>query len=165
MFHPAHHTRHSPKPGLAIALAVALMLLHVAAPNPAVAQTYTKKDNLALEGYDAVAYFTDNAAVKGSADFQSDWNGATWQFTSAEHKAAFDAGPEAYAPQYGGYCAWAAARNKLAPGDPEYWTIVDDKLYVNYNMSIQRKWAKDIPGFIEQADAKWPELKSKAENK
>ena len=163
MSYPAHHARRNPKPGLAIILVAALMLLHLATPTPATAQTYTKKDNLALQGYDTVAYFSEDAAIEGTAAFQSDWNGATWQFASAENKAAFDANPQAYAPQYGGYCAWAAARNKLAPGDPEYWTVVDDKLYVNYNMSIQRKWEKDIPGFIEKADAKWPTLKEKAD--
>ena len=114
--------------------------------------------NLALDGYDPVAYFEEGAPVAGSADHRHEWNGATWQFASAANRDAFVADPMAYAPQYGGYCAWAVAEGKEAAGDPQHWRIVDGKLYVNYNADVQTRWEADIPGFIEKADQNWPTL-------
>ena len=108
---------------------------------------------LALGGYDAVGYFESNDAIRGDSH---EWNGATWHFASAANRDTFAANPEAYAPQYDGYCAWAAARSYKANGDPEVWDIVDGKLYLNFNSRIQRRWEQDIPGFIAQADAVWP---------
>ncbi len=113
---------------------------------------------LAIGGYDAVAYFQSNDAIRGDSRYQFDWNGATWHFTSAANRDAFAADPEAYAPQYDGYCAWAAARSYKANGDPEVWDIVDGKLYLNFNNRIQRRWQRDIPGFIARADAAWPSV-------
>jgi len=112
----------------------------------------------ALQGYDPVAYFTDGAPVKGSKDFTTEYKGATFQFASAANRDAFLADPTAYAPQYGGYCAWAMADGKYAKGDAKHWKIVDGKLYLNYNASISKKWNADIPGFIEKADAEWSDL-------
>ncbi len=114
--------------------------------------------NLALEGYDTVAYFTDGKPVKGEKDITLEYKGATWRFASREHLEAFRQDPDAYAPRYGGYCAWAVAQNKEAPGDPRYWKIVDGKLYLNYNRDVQETWEKNIPGFIEDADRNWPGL-------
>ncbi|GAB4124964.1 MAG: YHS domain-containing (seleno)protein [Rhodothalassiaceae bacterium] len=114
--------------------------------------------DLALDGYDAVAYFTDGEAVKGSKEFSLEYLGATWRFASAAHRDAFRADPQAYAPQYGGYCAWAMAEGKYAPSDPHRWRIVDGKLYLNYDKKIQERWERDIPGFIARADANWSEL-------
>ena len=88
--------------------------------------------------------------------YASRWNGADWRFASAANKAAFDADPEAYAPQYGGYCAWAVSQGYTASIDPQQWRIVDGKLYLNYDESVQTKWLADIPGFIAKADANWP---------
>lgn len=113
---------------------------------------------LALDGYDPVAYFNEGAPAEGSSEHRYEWNGAIWQFTSAANRDAFAADPVAYAPQYGGYCAWAVAENKEAAGNPQHWRIVDGKLYVNYNADVQTRWEKDIPGFIEKADQHWPEL-------
>ena len=114
--------------------------------------------NIALQGYDPVAYFTEGKPVKGSGEFTADYMGATFQFASAENRDAFLADPVMYAPQYGGYCAWAMADGKYAKGDANHWKIVDGKLYLNYNTSIQKKWNADIPGFIEKADTHWHEL-------
>lgn len=130
-------------------------------PDPARAEAdpiYTSpSDNVALGGYDPVAYFTDGKPIPGSPDHELAWRGATWRFASAEHREAFRDSPEAYAPQYGGYCAWAvAAKNQLYSGDPQYWRIVDGKLYVNYDQGVQTAWTKDIPGFIRQSEANWP---------
>lgn len=114
--------------------------------------------SLALDGHDPVAYFEEGAPVEGSSDYRHEWNGATWQFASADNRDAFVANPTAYAPQYGGYCAWAVAEGYEAAGDPRYWRIVDGKLYVNYNAEVQTRWEVDIPGFIDKADQNWPTL-------
>lgn len=112
----------------------------------------------AVDGYDPVAYFTEGKPVEGSDEYTYDYNGAEWKFSSQSNLDAFKADPNAYAPQYGGYCAWAMAKGRFASGDPDNWTIVDGKLYLNYSDSVQRKWEKDIPGFIEKADAQWPQI-------
>ncbi len=113
-------------------------------------------DGLAIRGADPVAYFTESKAVKGVADYETTWNGSTWRFSSAENLAAFEADPEAYAPQYGGYCAWAVKEGYLASVDPEAWRIVDGKLYLNYSAGVQRQWQGDIAGNIVQGDQNWP---------
>ena len=109
----------------------------------------------ALQGYDPVAYFTSGAPVKGDDAFTADYMGAKFKFASAVNRDAFIEAPEKYAPQYGGYCAWAMADGKHAKGDARYWKIVDGKLYLNYNKSIQKKWDSDVPAFIDRADTAW----------
>lgn len=113
---------------------------------------------VAIEGYDPVAYFDDGMPVEGSKEWTAEWNGATWRFASAEHRDAFLADPEAYAPQYGGYCAWAVSQGSTAGIDPDAWTVRDGKLYLNYNKSVQEKWLADAEAAIERADANWPGL-------
>ncbi len=114
--------------------------------------------NTALDGYDAVAYFTQGKPVEGSADFRFDYQGATFEFSTRENLELFRAQPEKYAPQYGGYCAWAVSEGYTAKGDPAHWRIVDGRLYLNYNASVQNTWEQDIPGHIERADANWPAI-------
>jgi len=134
-------------------LAVLSMVAAASAKDP----VYTGRlSNDALDGYDAVAYFTEGAPVKGDNQYTHDYNGARWKFSSAENRDAFAADPEQYAPQYGGYCAWALSEGYTARGNPKNWRIVDGKLYVNYNKTIQDRWEKDIPGHIEKADGNWP---------
>ena len=117
-------------------------------------------DGYAIEGYDPVAYFTEERPVEGQSEFEAEWNGATWRFASAENRERFVEDPEAYAPAYGGFCAWAVAeRGELYSVDPHAWKIVDGTLYLNFNQDIQRRWERDIPGFIRAADAKWPDLR------
>ncbi len=111
---------------------------------------------VALGGYDPVAYFRQGQPVEGRAEFSLEWQGAEWRFASGENRAFFARDPEAYAPQYGGYCAWAVAENYTAHGDPQHWNIVDGRLYLNFNARIQRRWERDIPGYISSADANWP---------
>lgn len=114
--------------------------------------------NLAVDGYDAVAYQTDHKAVKGSSDYRTEWRGAKWQFANAEHLKTFKADPARYAPQYGGYCAYAVADNRLVDIDPEAFTVLDGKLYLNYSKDIQKKWTADRANYIEKADKNWPGL-------
>lgn len=116
------------------------------------------RDGLAIGGTDPVAYFTEDRPVTGSPEYRLEWHGATWQFASAEHRDRFEADPEAYAPQYGGWCAWAAAHGDAASTVPEAWKIVDDKLYLNYSRFFQWRWERDISGYIEAADARWPDI-------
>jgi YHS domain-containing protein len=116
---------------------------------------------VAIKGYDPVAYFTDAKPVKGESDFSFDWNGATWRFASAAHRDAFKAAPEKYAPQFGGYCAWAVSQGYTAGIDPAAWKIVNGKLYLNYSLEVQKKWEGDAPGFIAKADVQWPKLLKK----
>ena len=110
----------------------------------------------AIQGYDPVAYFTEGEPVKGSAQYRYRWNGATWHFASAEHRDRFRADPQSFAPQYGGYCAYAVAHGATAPTDTDAWSIVDGKLYLNYSLAVREKWRKDIPGFVKRADRNWP---------
>ena len=138
----------------------ALMLLFVSSFSYASDEVYTGFfNNKALSGYDSVAYFTENAPVKGLAEFKTEYKEADWYFSSQENLQAFIANPEKYAPQYGGYCAWAISeKNDFAPGDPEQWSLVDGKLYLNYNEDIKNKWESDRTQHITQANQNWPSL-------
>ncbi|WP_237487070.1 YHS domain-containing (seleno)protein [Vibrio hippocampi] len=112
----------------------------------------------AIKGYDPVAYFTQSKPVKGDSDYQYQWNGANWRFSSEQNLQAFKAEPEKYAPQYGGYCAWAVSQGYTAKIDPDAWSIENGKLYLNYNRSVQKKWLQDPQGNIAKADQHWPRL-------
>ncbi|MBK9163639.1 MAG: YHS domain-containing protein [Acidobacteria bacterium] len=118
-------------------------------------------DGLALEGYDAVAYFVVGSAAKGDPRFKHVWNGVTWYFSSEENMKTFQAEPERYAPQYGGYCSYAVSEGYTADGDPEAWKIVDGKLYLNYNMDVKATWEKKQSERIENANKNWEAFKTK----
>lgn len=111
---------------------------------------------LAVGGYDPVAYFQSKRPVKGKSRYSLRHRGASWRFSSQANLDKFRANPGAYAPKYGGYCAWAIAQGYTAKGDPMFWRIKDGKLYLNYDAEIQARWEKDIPGFIRKADGNWP---------
>jgi YHS domain-containing protein len=142
----------------------ALLGLLLLAPVAAVAQSasaiFTDR-GLAMRGYDPVAYFTEGRPTRGQAAFTHQWNGATWRFATAAHRDMFAADPAKYAPQYGGFCAWAVSEGYHAPVDPNAWKIVDGKLYLNYDRRIQRQWEADVPGRIARGDANWPAVAAK----
>ena len=115
----------------------------------------------ALKGYDAVAYFAVNNAVKGDAKYAYVWNGAKWLFSSEENMNKFKADPEAYAPQFGGYCAYAVSEGYTADADPEAWKVVDGKLYLNYNLDVQKTWEKNEAERIENGKKNWQQFKTK----
>ncbi len=119
-------------------------------------------DGIAIDGTDPVAYFTQNEPVSGDPAITYDWMGATWRFTSVENRDTFAADPAAYAPQYGGYCAWAVSEGYTASTVPDAWRIVDGKLYLNFSRRIQRRWQRDIPGNIARGDANWPSVLQEA---
>ena len=114
----------------------------------------------AIDGYDPVAYFNEGRPVEGKGEFAHGWMGATWYFASADNRDLFAADPDQYAPQYGGYCAWAVSQGYTAKIDPEAWKIVDDKLYLNYSKEVQAQWSQDIPGNIAKGDANWPKIRA-----
>lgn len=139
------------------AFAVTASLVSATAASARGAEVYTGTfSSLAVGGYDAVAYFKAGRPVQGTAQFETKYKGATWRFASKENLDAFVANPAAFAPQYGGYCAWAVSQGYTASGDPNFWKIVNGKLYLNYDKSVQTTWEKDIPGFIAKADKNWP---------
>ena len=114
-----------------------------------------KTESGAIRGYDPVAYFTEERPVEGSAEFNYEHNGATWHFASQKNKELFENNPENYSPQYGGYCAYGMANGFVVSSDPNAFTLVDGKLYLNYSLSVRKTWLKDIPGYIKQADENW----------
>lgn len=113
----------------------------------------------AIKGYDAVAYFTQNKAVKGNKQFAVTYKGATWYFSTNENKELFRKNPAKYEPQYGGYCAFGCSRGYKAKTEGEAFTIVNGKLYLNYNLDVRDTWNKDQSGYIKKADANWPKVK------
>jgi YHS domain-containing protein len=147
------------KPMLIALALIAGPVTFVAPIANAEAPIYTGRfSNTALQGYDPVAYFTEGAPTKGDDAFTTDYMGAEFQFASAANRDLFLEDPDKYAPQYGGYCAWAVAQGKHAKGNAKNWTIVDGKLYLNYNASIEKKWNADQANFITEGDKKWPGL-------
>ena len=137
---------------LVFAIAVAAAAANLADP--------VDKDGkgVAVRGYDVVAYFTQSKPVKGSPAFSHSWMGATWWFASAEDRDQFASQPEKFAPQYGGYCAYGVSRNHTVGIDPEAWSIVEGKLFLNYSKDVQKSWKEDVPGNIMKADSNWPAL-------
>jgi len=141
-------------------IAFALVPLTLLLAGPAAADKVYTSWGTAIDGYDPVAYFTAGRPVEGDSDYSYDWNGATWKFSSAENRDLFIANPEKYAPQYGGYCAWAVSQGYTASTDPDAWKIVDDKLYLNYSRSVQSRWEMNIPKNIADGDSNWPEIEA-----
>ncbi len=111
---------------------------------------------IAINGTDPVGYFSDGKPVPGSAQNKLMWKGAEWQFANAENAMAFEAEPERFAPEFGGYCAYAASLGYLAPTIPEAWTIHEDRLFLNASLRARELWSQDIPGNIVAGRKNWP---------
>ena len=143
-----------------IAIAIAIVAAVVAGPANAASdpapQVSVDANGVAIRGYDPVAYFTIGRPTRGSPEHQLQWHGATWRFASATSLQAFQADPERYAPQFGGYCAWAVSQHYLAPGDPDQWKIVGGKLYLNFNARAKELWEADQVAAIKRGEANWP---------
>jgi hypothetical protein len=132
--------------------------LAVGLPTASVAGEFFEKEGAAIRGYDPVAYFVEHRAVKGSPTITIDYKGSRFQFTSVANRDRFREHPEQFAPQYGGYCAFGAAQGYKATTDPNAFTIVEQKLYLNYSVDVQAKWRRDPAGYIKKADQNWPEV-------
>jgi len=124
---------------------------------------YYQEKGIAIKGYDPVAYFTEKKAMAGDMSIIFEWAGIQWRFISKENMELFKKNPEKYAPQYGGYCAYGVSENHKSPTDPNAWTIVGDKLYLNYNSKVKELWSKDIPGRIQKADTSWKILEKESD--
>ncbi|GAU85738.1 YHS domain-containing (seleno)protein [Bosea sp. BIWAKO-01] len=130
----------------------------VRAEMPRPVNTLGSPDGVAIRGYDPVAYFRDGGPKLGKPEFSVGLHGATWRFASAAHKALFEADPARYLPAYGGFCAYGTSRGYLVKIEPEAWSIVDGKLYLNYDRAVRKTWLGDPAGFIAKADRHWPRL-------
>lgn len=119
------------------------------------------KNNKAIDGYDPVAFFTENKPLKGVDSIEIVWNNATWLFSSIKNMEAFKKDPEKYAPQYGGYCAYGCSNGAghKSPTQIETWSIIKGKLYFNYNAKVKELWQKNVDSFINKADSNWVSLK------
>jgi len=126
--------------------------------NAQTANEHNLTNGLALQGYDPVAYFENSKAIQGKEVFSVEYNGARYQFSSESHKARFLKNPSQYEPQYGGYCAFGMSNGYKAPIQPEAFTIVNNKLYLNYNLKVKEQWLKEQTNRIEKADVNWKKL-------
>ncbi|WP_439495022.1 YHS domain-containing (seleno)protein [Bosea sp. (in: a-proteobacteria)] len=138
--------------------AAALAAPTVRADMPRPVNTLGSPDRLAIRGYDPVAYFRDGGPRLGKPEFAVSHGGATWRFASAEHKALFEADPQRYLPAYGGFCAYGTSRGYLVKIEPEAWSIIDGKLYLNYDLGVRKTWLAKTQAYITRADANWPNL-------
>jgi hypothetical protein len=139
---------------LTLAMAAAVPVFAASKADP-----INKESNgVAIKGYDPVAYFTDSKPVKGSSAFTHQWMNSAWWFASAEHRDEFARNPEKYAPQYGGYCAYGVSQGHTVSIDPEAWTIIEGKLYLNYSKAVKKTWSEAIPQHIDEANRNWPGL-------
>lgn len=114
------------------------------------------EDGFAINGYDPVTYIEMITAKEGSDEYSYDWMGATWKFISQENLDKFMASPDDYAPQYGGYCAYAVAKGYTATTEPDAFTVFEGKLYLNYSKRVERIWRQNMINFIEDGDQNWP---------
>ncbi|MBO9490190.1 YHS domain-containing protein [Endozoicomonas sp. G2_1] len=119
-------------------------------------------NDLAIKGYDPVAYFTAGMPKMGTADYTATYKGAIYRFSSEKNRDKFKANPAKFAPQYGGYCAFGVSKEKKFDTDPTAWKIVDGKLYLNLNAAVQKRWLSDVPGLVADADENWGSIKNTA---
>jgi len=129
---------------------------------------YSHKKHGAIRGADVVAFWSLNPgddSVRGDKEISHDYKGATWHFSSVENRDLFAAEPEKYLPEFGGYCAFAASHGFTKSVKPDYWHIVEGKLYLNYNRTADRRWLKDRDAAIVRANQNWPDVLKACEKK
>ena len=147
---------------IGLAAAVPASTSALAKPAP---EENAEADGLAARGYDVTAYFIEGRPVRGKVSYQTSYGGVTWHFVSAQNLAKFQADPAAFAPQFGGYCAWAVSQGYIAPGDPEQWKVVDGKLYLNFNARAKELWEADQADAIVRGHANWPAVLTSNQNR
>ncbi|MBL8524640.1 MAG: YHS domain-containing protein [Betaproteobacteria bacterium] len=135
---------------------ISMAVLLALASTIVLAGEFNEVDGVAIRGYDPVAYVTENRAERGSQSFAGAYKGSTFHFKSAANRDLFLANPEKYAPQYSGYCAFGVSRGYKAGISPEAFSVIEGKLYLNYNSEVKATWTKDVPGYVARADEKWP---------
>ncbi|MEZ8012248.1 MULTISPECIES: YHS domain-containing (seleno)protein [Vibrio] len=117
-------------------------------------------NDLAIKGYDPVAYFANEGPVKGTSEFTATYKNAIYNFVSSENRDEFRSNPSAYAPQYGGYCAFGVAMGKKFETDPLAWKVEGGKLYLNLDKSVQKRWLENTQEFIQDANSNWTTIKT-----
>ena len=142
----------------AILVALAALAVPVARADD-VAATDAGGRKLAIKGYDVVAYFVDGRPEPGDPRYEHLWRGVWWRFATAGHRDLFAASPQSYAPEFGGFCAAAMALGVAVAADPEVWTIVDGKLYLNIDKATREEWRRNLVSNIDQASGRWSEHK------
>lgn len=120
-----------------------------------------EKGGVAINGYDAVAYFTEGKPVKGDKNFSLKLDNTTWLFATKENLEKFRTDSQKYKPQFGGFCAFGMSQGHTAPTEPNAFTVVNDKLYLNYNLQVKEQWSKDRDNLISKAEKNWNDLKGK----
>lgn len=137
---------------------LAVLCVFLQPPRPAQADQlmFHAQQGVAIGGYDTVAFFNDGHATQGHAEFAVMWKGAIWQFVSKDHQSSFEANPRAYAPRFGGYCAYAVSQGYLMSGNPESWQIVEGELFLLYSRNVHQIWQRQSAELITQARSNWP---------
>lgn len=141
-----------------VSLAVLALLLQPLRPALADQPMFHVEEGLAIGGYDTVAFFIEGNAVQGHSDHAVIWKGAVWRFVSEDNQYSFEADPRAFAPMFGGYCAYAVSQGYLVSGSPQSWQIVEDRLYLLFNTEVQEIWRGEMSELIVQASANWPDV-------
>lgn len=141
---------------------VAILALPGVAAAPAMADkpvnTLGSADGVAIRGYDPVAYFRQGGPRQGLPEHAARHDGATWYFASAANRALFLADPERYKPAYGGFCAYGTSRGYLVKIEPEAWSIVEGRLYLNYDLDVRATWSKDTKTYLARSERNWKHL-------
>ncbi len=114
-----------------------------------------QQSGVAIRGYDPVVYFDLNKAMQGEPEFSVRYQNAIWYFISEKNRTRFTDNPEHFLPEYGGYCAYAMSFGLVVSSDPEAFSIINDRLYLNYSKSVRKKWLKNTVGFIQDANKHW----------
>ena len=117
------------------------------------------KDGVALRGYDVVAYFKDNMAIRGDKNYSFTWSGLKWYFSSADHLSLFEEFPDKFLPEYGGYCAFGAANGYKAKPKMSTFLIHRGKLYLNFAQYVKKRWIESLESKIQAADKQWSATK------
>ena len=141
---------------LLIAISVLVLLPAIASANSG-----GRYNIVGAGGYDLASYHQDNGPLRGNGNHLVEHDGVAYLFSNETNKEAFEANPSGFLPQYGGYCAFGVAKGKKFVGDPEVWSIVNDKLYLNLDSDVQKLWRADTAGHIEDANEKWSSVQDK----
>ncbi|MEM6901404.1 MAG: YHS domain-containing (seleno)protein [Pseudomonadota bacterium] len=150
-----------------VSLTLASALAHpVIADTPSIAIEVAETEatwygnGVAVDGNDVVSYFAQQQPLEGSEEFTTVWQNAEWQFSSQDNLEAFEADPERYAPQFGGYCPTALAHSDVKIGTPEQFAVISEKLYLNVNYDANLAFRNDSNNLIARANVNWRELVS-----
>jgi YHS domain-containing protein len=120
--------------------------------------TNVNNKGVIIEGYDPVAYFTDNKPIMGKPEFSEHYEGGTYWFASKEHHDLFKVNPGKYAPQYGAFCGYAVSVGKLRPVDPTIYQIENGRLILQHTKEAYDLFNENLKSSITKADQNWPGL-------